>query len=48
MYAYDIVHQGAWTGLEYPFAGLALYEGLNDIALKGVTVTVYFVFSSCY
>ncbi|XP_065909541.1 non-lysosomal glucosylceramidase-like [Dysidea avara] len=26
--------EGAWTGLEYPFAGLALYEGLSDIALK--------------
>lgn len=26
--------EGAWTGLEYPFAGLALYEGLDTIALQ--------------
>jgi hypothetical protein len=27
--------EGAWTGLEYPFAGQCLYAGLNDIALQG-------------
>lgn len=26
--------EGAWTGLEYPFAGLALQCGLTDISLQ--------------
>jgi uncharacterized protein (DUF608 family) len=29
--------EGAWTGLEYPFAGQCLYAGLNDIALQVLT-----------
>ena len=30
------IAKGAWTGLEYPFAGQCLYAGLNEIALQGV------------
>ncbi|XP_062522420.1 non-lysosomal glucosylceramidase-like [Corticium candelabrum] len=29
--------EGAWTGLEYPFAEQCLYAGLNDIALQVLT-----------
>ena len=39
---YNWFLQGAWTGLEYEFAGLCLYEGLNDIALRGLTIGSFF------
>ncbi|XP_032237867.2 uncharacterized protein LOC5512611 [Nematostella vectensis] len=31
--------EGAWTGLEYEYAELCFYEGLNDIGLKVLTDT---------
>ncbi|KXJ22379.1 uncharacterized protein LOC110252569 [Exaiptasia diaphana] len=31
--------EGAWSGLEYEFAALCLYEGLNDIAIHVLTDT---------